>query len=429
MNLKIAFMFFSFSVTVFAQDWQIAHEVWSKPVLLNNVLNLPFDWYDSPAFTQNMDTIYYTGGSGVYRAIKQYNNENTNWIVDTLNRKVNPQGQMPPISCPISRNGRRIYISNLGGYNGSRDIWRSDWDESLKDWGSPINMGGGINTPRPETFFYELSGDSAYVIANHVGVLAIYLYTFNKQNNDWAIADSFNNVYLHPFRRSDKWGLSITKNRKKMYFGQLYVRDNQSTSLTEAQKRYKELAVSYYDNTKKEWGTPFYLNINSRGFFPDSIKWPTFIAGGYDAYPWISEDGKVLVFASVRDVKIDSTGKGDEMPKLYISYLLKDENGLPVDVELDDNNNPTDFILFQNYPNPFNGSTLISYSLPRQEKVTIKIYDILGREMANIVNGEQSEGVHTISFNPVDYHLASGMYVYQMCTSKKQLIKNMLYLK
>jgi hypothetical protein len=71
------------------------------------------------------------------------------------------------------------------------------------------------------------------------------------------------------------------------------------------------------------------------------------VAGGADMYPWISEDGKVLIFSSVRNVKIDTTGSGDELPKLYISYLLKDENGNPVSVEVDKDNRPTTYSLFK----------------------------------------------------------------------------------
>jgi hypothetical protein len=60
---------------------------------------------------------------------------------------------------------------------------------------------------------------------------------------------------------------------------------------------------------------------------------------------------------------------------------------------------PNTFILIQNYPNPFNASTTIRYELPRQESVTIDIYDILGRKVATLINGIQPAGDHQTIWN------------------------------
>ena len=68
--------------------------------------------------------------------------------------------------------------------------------------------------------------------------------------------------------------------------------------------------------------------------------------------------------------------------------------------------------LFQNYPNPFNPVTTIKYSLKDLSKVKLKIYDILGREVVEIVNQKQDQGYHEAKFNAEK--LSSGMYFYQM---------------
>jgi cellulose 1,4-beta-cellobiosidase len=74
---------------------------------------------------------------------------------------------------------------------------------------------------------------------------------------------------------------------------------------------------------------------------------------------------------------------------------------------------PNRFILGQNYPNPFNPLTTISYSLPHMSNVTLKIYDVMGREMATLVNNERKAvGDHEVSFNATD--LPSGVYFYRM---------------
>jgi hypothetical protein len=75
-------------------------------------------------------------------------------------------------------------------------------------------------------------------------------------------------------------------------------------------------------------------------------------------------------------------------------------------------NLPTSFKLEQNFPNPFNPTTTITYRLPAISHVTLKIYDILGREVAILVNAVQSEGEHTTKFDGSKF--ASGVYLYRL---------------
>jgi hypothetical protein len=81
---------------------------------------------------------------------------------------------------------------------------------------------------------------------------------------------------------------------------------------------------------------------------------------------------------------------------------------------------PKEFVLNQNYPNPFNPSTTIKYSIPlivngKSQLVTLKIYDILGREVATLVNKEQQPGNYEVVFNAKK--LSSGTYFYRLSSS------------
>jgi subtilisin family serine protease len=73
---------------------------------------------------------------------------------------------------------------------------------------------------------------------------------------------------------------------------------------------------------------------------------------------------------------------------------------------------PSVFALAQNYPNPFNPVTNIHYELPKSSTVTLKIFDVLGREVATILQGEQQAGRYTVPFD--GSHLASGVYFYRL---------------
>jgi hypothetical protein len=71
------------------------------------------------------------------------------------------------------------------------------------------------------------------------------------------------------------------------------------------------------------------------------------------------------------------------------------------------------FELLQNYPNPFNPRTMITFTLPRTSRVTLRVYDLLGREIAALVDGESlAAGTHDVSFDAS--HLSSGVYFYRL---------------
>jgi hypothetical protein len=88
---------------------------------------------------------------------------------------------------------------------------------------------------------------------------------------------------------------------------------------------------------------------------------------------------------------------------------------------------PTEITLHQNFPNPFNPSTTISFSLPAAQPVTLSIYDVMGRRIAQLVNEQKSAGTHTVQFDASG--LASGMYFYRLETPNNQLMRKMMLIK
>ncbi len=88
---------------------------------------------------------------------------------------------------------------------------------------------------------------------------------------------------------------------------------------------------------------------------------------------------------------------------------------------------PATFAVNQNYPNPFNPTTVISYRVPAAGLVTLRVYDILGREVATLVNARQSPGMHLVTFNAGG--LASGVYFYQLKAGNLVETKKMELLK
>ena len=95
-------------------------------------------------------------------------------------------------------------------------------------------------------------------------------------------------------------------------------------------------------------------------------------------------------------------------------------------------NVPDSYRLSQNYPNPFNPETKLSFSIPKAGDVTIKIYDIQGREVTTLVNASMNAGTHEVIWNGTNAsgaRVASGMYVYTMKSADRVLSKKMVLMK
>jgi hypothetical protein len=88
---------------------------------------------------------------------------------------------------------------------------------------------------------------------------------------------------------------------------------------------------------------------------------------------------------------------------------------------------PMEYDLDQNYPNPFNPVTEIRYSIPRTEKVSLRVFNLLGEEVASLVDGTQSVGTHRVQFD--GSKLPSGVYVYKLQTDGYTASKKMVLLK
>lgn len=93
---------------------------------------------------------------------------------------------------------------------------------------------------------------------------------------------------------------------------------------------------------------------------------------------------------------------------------------------------PSDFNLAQNYPNPFNPSTNINFTVPKSEKVSLKIYDILGREVVTLVNENLEAGAYNITWdakNSDGFKVVSGTYFYRLVAGNNSISRKMVLLK
>ncbi len=87
----------------------------------------------------------------------------------------------------------------------------------------------------------------------------------------------------------------------------------------------------------------------------------------------------------------------------------------------------TEYKLYDNFPNPFNPSTEISYQIPSDGNVKLKVYNMMGQEVMTLVNGFKEKGIHSATFNAGN--LASGLYIYKLDADNFTQVKKMLLTK
>jgi len=95
--------------------------------------------------------------------------------------------------------------------------------------------------------------------------------------------------------------------------------------------------------------------------------------------------------------------------------------------EVEDFTLPLEYSLAQNYPNPFNPSTTIEYSIPQGGFITLRVFNILGMEVANLVNGQVDAGKHKIEFDASGFN--SGVYFYTLESGNFTKTKKMILIK
>lgn len=149
-------------------------------------------------------------------------------------------------------------------------------------------------------------------------------------------------------------------------------------------------------------------------------------------YPLAIADNRLKILSVIKDgtdyknfsaenrtVNIPA-GEGGEYK---VTFVRGDYTG----VLADNDGKPTDFALDQNYPNPFNPSTTIGYQLAQSSEVELKVFDILGREVATLVKGLMPAGSHSAVFSAGD--LSSGIYLYRLKAGNSVITRKMVYMR
>lgn len=238
--------------------------------------------------------------------------------------------------------------------------------------------------------------------------------TFN--NSDGLTGNNIKDIYINP-SNNDLWLVTDYPNNGISHFnGSEWESFNSANSNLPGDQNISAVAV---DNN----------NVVYAGFnFPRSSAFAK-----YENESWTVLDTSIVpekynnyALGYVNDIEIDANNNIWFATNMY-GVFIYNENGVVVDVEENLDVVPQYFILHQNYPNPFNPTTSIEYQLVDAEKVSLKVYDVLGREVKTLVNEEKLPGNYSVTFDASN--LSSGIYFYRMQSGKFIDTKKMILLK
>jgi subtilisin family serine protease len=171
-----------------------------------------------------------------------------------------------------------------------------------------------------------------------------------------------------------------------------------------------------YKVYRKGWGTYEFVNIGTVSQ-PDT----TYIDMDVPWAPSIGEENPIHYYVTALSSSLESDSSNNVSANCAFC-LEPPKSHLSIEKE-----KPTSYALLPNYPNPFNPVTQIKYALPEGIHVALKVYDILGREVAALVNGFEEAGYKEVNFDASA--LPSGMYFYRLSAGKFIQMKKMILIK
>lgn len=307
-------------------------------------------------------------------------NENINFFVTNrlndvvMQKKIDAVETYWPVFCMYRHYNNNYYLITL---NESIDL-TSDYTIKIKNFGSPVSY-KELNLPETEEFYESVS--------------------FTQVNDlDHIFVTSWKPWQTRIFLISPKiTGPSLLNSANTTY---TWLATSGGTSY-----------MWYKSTNNSNWSS---LNCTSRSYSETTGSMGS-------SHFWL----KAIITRSFNNVQVTDTVFTERIDKsINVGGLDKSNSEIKTEKE---NILPKEYMLFQNHPNPFNPSTRISYSIPENDFVSVKVFNTLGQEISTLVNEVVDAGTHSIDFDGSS--LPSGMYIYQIQTSKMSQVKKMLLVK
>jgi hypothetical protein len=296
--------------------------------------------------------------------------------------KVKPVAGATLTACPVTDDGRVFTAPVIPGAM------------PIKEFAADFTfLGNAVDTTVGFSRSFEVSGDGNTIYwagyTNH----CVLVYNRATEFDPFTVVDTI-------FKGFDCESFAWSPNKQLLWA---------------ASGSYNDLPNRYPGETTYWSVATWYARDMSTGQIVDSIKWQFNVPNNPNERP------RGMAFSpDYRYAYVTCFGASNypAVQKFRNTAVSVDDNGLTV---IDG------YKLSQNYPNPFNPSTTINFELPKNGYTTLKIYDMLGNEVATLIDKEMTAGQHSVKFNA--QNLASGTYLYQLNVNGVRISNKMILMK
>jgi hypothetical protein len=313
--------------------------------------------------------------------------------------------------------------SNPGGNSDICKLVINNPDTTIQSLGKPIN------TNATENDFF-IARDESYIIYFRLSSPFDLFISYHKINGKWTNPKSLGpnintNIYdCCPFVSSDNKYLFFTRGSWPMntYYTYWVKVDNIIDSLKHT--NFIPYLANQIPNQTDTVGVLFSYIIPDTTFVDDdgnnTLTYTATLSNGGALPSWLSFNPGTRTFsgtpatAETIGLKVIATDTANANVSCVFNLLVTQHTAINPKGEQIVN----EYKLYQNYPNPFNPSTVISYTLPSNSFVSIKVYDILGKEITTLVNSVQKRGLYEITMNTGNLNLSSGIYIYSITVNE-----------
>jgi len=319
---------------------------------------------------------------------------------------------------------KNYYVaSNPGGNTDICKLVIQNPDTTIQSLGIPIN------TNETENDFF-VARDESYIIFFRLTAPNDLFISYHKTNGKWTNPKSLGpnintNIYeCCPFVTSDNKYLFFTRGNWPMntYYTYWVKVDGIIDSLRHT--NFLPYLKNQIPNQTDTVGNLFNFTVPDSTFIDDdgnsTLTYSATLSNGSPLPSWLSFNPVTRTFSGTPTalgsigLKVIATDTANASATCTFTLNIVDHTSIHQQNEQIINQ----YKLFQNYPNPFNPSTTISYSLLNNSNVSIKLFDILGKEIATLVNSIQKRGMYDITLDMNKLNLSSGIYLYTITATE-----------
>ncbi|MCX6163417.1 MAG: putative Ig domain-containing protein [Ignavibacteriae bacterium] len=382
-----------------------------------------FNSYIAPGLSITGDTMYFQNNSVSYQTLISVRT-GTGWS--------NPQRILYGINSAHyfqETNNENYYVSSVS----NPSIGGSDWCKLFINGAdtTAISLGLPLNSGTEDLDLFVSKDESFMIVVKYAGYVTSLYISYHKNNGNWTNPKSLGPTINFGL---GEWGPYVSSDDKYLFYtagtnpnySDTYIYWSRIDGLIDSLKHTNFIPYlkNKIPNQTDTVGHLFNFTVPDSTFIDDdgnnTLTYSATLSNGSSLPSWLNFNPATRTFSGTPTavgslgLKVIATDTANASASCTFNFnifdrtFIHESNGQII----------IEYKLFQNYPNPFNPSTVIGYSLLNNSYVSIKLYDILGKQITTLVNSFQKRGMYDVILDMNKLNLSSGLYFYTLTVTE-----------